>query len=388
MGKRSSSVPSGGPIHAMLGRVPSPNCTKPKPLALPSHVTMAQPQAKALPTEVPIGRAYDVIESRRKPALIVAGQSAAASSTNMASSHEAQIETQADAQRALHHYGIAEASATGDVANNIIGGGAEEARLMSSGYARGRQLANEPMLATVANHLAQEGAVMPSGNDHDVNGGTFLGGQTLCPAYQLPHKTAHIYKEQVTTALNITPRTLVFNARKWQAERPLVVEPFARSVRKLPEKSRPQSGVPTCGPLGSPNEPVWSELSHRLQVILKRQGRRAERRRKRRIQSKLFHGKSKKAEMRNEGVMLREYLDTKKAEHASGTRAPPGLPDGEFLEKVHEQYILRKDALETKPFRYLGNSGRVVDVHGMPSAPPRAAPVVRPIYCPPPPGRY
>lgn len=260
--------------------------------------------------------------------------------------------------------------------------------MMSSGYSRGRKMTSEPMLATVANHLAQEGAVMPGGGDADVNAGTFLGGQTLCPAYQLPHKTAHVYKEQVATALNITPRTLVFNARKWQAERPLIVEPFARSLRKLPEKSRPQSGVPTCGPLGSPNEPVWSELSHRLQTILKRQGRRAERRRKRRIQSKLFPGKTRKAEMRNEGAMLRAYLDTKKAEHASGMRAPPGLPDGEFLEKVHEQYILKKDAMEAKPFRYLGSAGNVVDVHGVPNPPQRAAQVVRPIYCPPPPGRY
>jgi hypothetical protein len=254
--------------------------------------------------------------------------------------------------------------------------------------------AEPPILARLAMHLTQEGAAMAPG-EPVVQQDIFLGGQTINPAYQLPHKTANIYKEQVAATMQITPRRLVHETRKWQADRPLVVEPFARALRKIPEQMRSHHGAPACGPLSHPNEPVWSEMSHRLHVILKRQGRRAERRRKRRIQSKLFPGASRgrkggeKRVSHSAGTMLQDYLAERKTEHANGVQARPGDPDGEFLEKVHEKYQLRKELIESKPFRqYLGTGGNVVTVYGVPRTPPSKKPVVRPVYCPPPPGRY
>jgi len=208
----------------------------------------------------------------------------------------------------------------------------------------------------------------------------------LLAPYKLPTKPEHLYKHQTESALKISPADVVHAANKWQAQRPLVSEPFERSLLKLPEHARPGEQGPPRGPLAHPNEPIWFEMQHQLQVILKRQGRRAERRKKRKLRSKLLRGRSRPAEMRNQARDLREYLDRKALEHGpEGSHAmPPGQAHGEFLGKVHERYLHNRDRLDVKPFRYRGTGGAVVDVYGIAQGPERAPAVVRPVYVPPP----
>lgn len=311
--------------------------------------------------DVPVGRAYEVVEARRKN-LMIGGQFSQTAGTPTAS------------------MGIAAASLTAALRQPeylVAGTGVEDARMT------GFEAARPPhFLSAVAAHIAAYHSQDDTAASAGIEGaGSFLDGQAVNPPYTLPHKTAYIYKKQAETALTVTPRTLVFASKKWQAERPLVGEPFARSLRKLSENNRPPSAGPTCGPLAHPNEPVWSEMGQRLQTILRKQGRRAERRRKRKIQSKLFRGRGRR-EFQSEGAQLREYLDCRAAPGAGG--ALPSEVDGEFIRKVHERYILNRDLLEAKPFRYRGTGGAVVTTFGIGEAPSRPPPVVRPVYMPPP----
>merc|ERR1719316_393182 len=111
--------------------------------------------------------------------------------------------------------------------------------------------------------------------------------------------------------------------------------------------------------MNHPNEPIWFEMAHRLHGILRRQGRRAERRKKRRLRSKLLRGKSKNGpRKRDEGKELREYLDRQKAENEAhmlekltGGRNVRELPS-EFLSKVHENYLLHQERAESQPYRF------------------------------------
>merc|ERR1712232_89541 len=170
----------------------------------------------------------------------------------------------------------------------------------------------------------------------------------------LPRHPTKLYERQTDPMVKMQPKSIVYAAEKWQAEHPLVNMPFERVLRKLPQDICPSSAGPTVGPMLPPNEPIWFEMVHRLNGILKRQGRRAERRRKRRLRSKLFRGRSRHAApKRDEGKELREYLDRHKAEmqdvplqHSSiGAREP-----GEFLGKVHERYLVHRERTESRPF--------------------------------------
>merc|ERR1712060_144851 len=133
-------------------------------------------------------------------------------------------------------------------------------------------------------------------------------------------------------------------------------------------------------------------MVHRLNGILKRQGRRAERRRKRRLRSKLFRGRSKSAApKRDEGKELREYLDHQKGElqeaqlqrqsGVSGAQVP-----GEFLGKVHERYLINRERVESRPFRFRSSGEPIAGKKGVGEMFERKKhAVVRPVYVPPPP---
>merc|ERR1719510_1343516 len=106
----------------------------------------------------------------------------------------------------------------------------------------------------------------------------------------------------------MTPGEVIFVTNKYQASHKLMKEPFEQVLKKLPELVRPGVEGPSLGPLNHPNEPVWFEMTHRLQTILKRQGRRAERRRKRKMRAKLATGHARGPAKRSDGRNLREYL--------------------------------------------------------------------------------
>eukprot|EP00971_Amphidinium_carterae_P230489 4574290-Amphidinium_carterae.1 len=106
---------------------------------------------------------------------------------------------------------------------------------------------------------------------------------------------------------------------------------FHRPLNKLSSHLRPEhSAHAPPGPFSSPNEPVWHEMGHRLQAILRRQGKRADRRKKRRARQKAARGRSTstKPMKRDEGKELREYLDRARLEHSDGVVAydPPVRP--------------------------------------------------------------
>jgi len=353
--------------------------------------------------EVPVGRAFDVVEARR-PGLMLAGQSTVAvgpgidrpppagwSMRKSPESYTASQECDESVEQTLPRARTpASALSRSSPASPAFGKkvvATVDRELpplpLRQGVTEELIQANDQatqLLAHIASRLTSGEGPLASEAE-----ATFLEGSTLSPAYALPKKAADLYRHQIAPAMKVHPGSIVFAANKWQKEHPLVGEPFERAMQKLPAHARPPSEGPPFGPLAHANEPVWFEMAHRLQVILKRQGRRAERRRKRRMKAKLLRGKGPKAQTRNEGMELRGYLDSKAAEHARGFRgAAPGEPSGEFLGKVHERYLLNRDRLEDKPFRYRGIGGAVVDAYGIGQYPSRPATVVRPVYIPPP----
>jgi len=210
--------------------------------------------------------------------------------------------------------------------------------------------------------------------------------------YKLPRHPTHLYHQQTDLMIKMAPHSVVWEVNKWQDANPLVTEPFERVLRKLPEEVRPSSAGPIGGPFLHPNEPIWFEMVHRLNGILKRQGRRADRRKKRRLKSKLFRGRSKHAPTkRDEGKDLREYLDKHKEEmqQPPDPQHPGGRAPGEFLGKVHENYIINREVAESQPFRFRSPEGPGTAYSGgkknMSAMPPRKQKVVRPVYVPPPP---
>jgi len=210
----------------------------------------------------------------------------------------------------------------------------------------------------------------------------FLEAGQFLPPYTLPKSPADLYRQQVAPLMKATPSTLVFEANKWQACNRLVPEPFERVIQRLPAEAYVGPEGPRGGPLGNPGEPVWFEMNHRLQAILKKQGRRAERRRKRRLRSKLLTGRAAKGGgKKSEGRSLREYFDKAALERAEGQAGLPGVASGEFLGKVHEQYLQRRERFEQQRFQVRGTA-RDLAIGEEP--PPRVGRVVRPVYCPPP----
>lgn len=213
----------------------------------------------------------------------------------------------------------------------------------------------------------------------------FFEGSAL-PAYELPRKPADIYAKQTDPLLSIKPRSLVWEVNKFQAANPMLPEPFERVLRKLPEDVRPSPNEAPAGPMSHPSEPVWFSMQHRLAQILRKQGRRAEKRRKRRQRNKLFHGRPPKPQTtkRDEGRELREYLDRAFAEQARGAQEDlPGEANGEFLGKVHEGYLLRRDQLEQQRWKI----GAGPETQSGSNSLLRIPKVVRPVYVPPPDSR-
>jgi len=226
--------------------------------------------------------------------------------------------------------------------------------------------------------------------EHQVpNGGSFLADFLATPPYTLPRHPTKLYHHQTDPLIKMLPQSVVYNCQKWQAEHPLVDAPFERVLRKLPPDIRPSSAGPDVGPMHHPNEPIWFEMTHRLHGILKRQGRRANIRRKRRLRSKLFRGRSKHAPTkRDEGKELREYLDRHKAEVQDAplqqTAGVGAREPGEFLGRVHEQYLLQRERVESRPFRVKGVGEKYAGKKGVGEIIERKQAVVRPVYVPPP----
>jgi hypothetical protein len=206
-------------------------------------------------------------------------------------------------------------------------------------------------------------------------------------AYKLPRNPGDLYHRQVDALTRVGPQSVVYNAKKWQDSKPEVQQPFDRVLRKLPSDCRPSSEGPVCGPMLHPNEPIWFEMVHRLQGILKRQGRRADRRRKRRLRSKLFRGRSKNAiQKRDEGKELREYFDRARTERQQAPidPVPSRENSGEFLNKVHEHFLLHRERASDQPFRIKGTGNHRAGYHSIGDVAPRKKQPVRPVYVPPP----
>jgi len=210
---------------------------------------------------------------------------------------------------------------------------------------------------------------------------SFLDGVTF-PAYSMPKRPPEIYQKQVETLLSMKPTSLVYEVNKYQAANPMLGEPFERVLRKLPEHVRPLPDELPAGPMAHPSEPVWFEMQHRLEVILRKQGRRAERKRKRRIRNKIFHGRPPRPAKKTEGRELREYLD--RASAAQGSQDVPGEASGEFLGKVHERYLQKCEQIEQDRFQVRGTGNHPVGRSIGGESLLRAPKVVRPIYVPPP----
>mmetsp|Transcript_12815 Transcript_12815/g.35844 ORF Transcript_12815/g.35844 Transcript_12815/m.35844 type:complete len:665 (+) Transcript_12815:186-2180(+) len=214
----------------------------------------------------------------------------------------------------------------------------------------------------------------------------FLEDAQFLPPYKLPKNLAQLYQKQANPLMAVTPGDIVFQANKYQAQNQLVQPPFERCVRKLNPDLLTADSEPVAGPLAKPQEPVWTEMGNRLQAILRKQSRRAERKRKRKIKNKMQRGRGSKPPRRSEGQELREYLDRSAAEHAEGSRMPPGQMGGEFLGKVHERWQQNRERLEMPRFRISGVPGGGIDrhLHPLGGSPRGQSRVVRPVYIPAP----
>merc|ERR1712226_1299143 len=119
-------------------------------------------------------------------------------------------------------------------------------------------------------------------------------------------------------------------------------------------------------------------MNHHLQAILKRQGRRAERRRKRKLRSKLFRERPQHSPKRSDGWELHDYFDRKASERAHGQKDGPGERTSEFTDKVHETDLVHRERMEMEKFQVRGIDRGAVNRYSWGQSPPRAARVVRP----------
>eukprot|EP00927_Polykrikos_kofoidii_P051043 TRINITY_DN44859_c0_g1_i1.p1 TRINITY_DN44859_c0_g1~~TRINITY_DN44859_c0_g1_i1.p1 ORF type:complete len:742 (+),score=102.24 TRINITY_DN44859_c0_g1_i1:137-2362(+) len=387
-----------GSLAAVLGRPSFENhASSALSLALPNsqprrhaqgYRSSSRPRELApVHSDVPLGRAYDIVEARKPRGLVLAGQQTLAGMLAEPGQESYRGESEPTISR-ISTVGTPMATPpnrppASDLAGLVAGTSQASGSPTDAATEKVQaSFASPEMLAAVADLLAEE----------EVKAGTDLPSAYKCleevkllPPYRLPLKPAGLYSKQTEPALKVNPGNLVWDITQKQKNQTLVGEAFERSINKLPEHLRPQSEGPALGPLGHPSEPVWFEMAHRLQVILKRQGRRADRRRKRRMRSKLFRGRVKnKPEQRTDGQGLREYLSGNAFENGQGYQSGPGEASGEFLGKVQERYLQNRDRLEALPFRYRGTGGAVVDVYGIGKVPARPKLVVRPVYVPPP----
>eukprot|EP00913_Durusdinium_trenchii_P022303 g20956.t1 len=379
-------------LPTVVDAPPKPGTQKPQvsppqacgTLALPKHArSRSQPSwpPEPRPQVLPIGRLFDTeLVQYQGRGLGLAGQSAIlAARPNVRSIITASSVATADGLPG--HYNPRMGNSHSSLSNPLteLGPRPDWEESYSQGYsmpsAPTTSGPSKPPTATVlessevAHTASKEAQVEPE----VVQVSAFLEG-TVLPPYSLPKKPRQL-----------RPSCLVFDAQKWQANTQLLAPPFDRVLRKLPPDVRPASGQVPPGPLSHPSEPVWCRLQHRLEVILRKQGRRAERRRsewggrlvsrkvnqrsnpekhrKRRLRQRIYHGKAPKHQ--GLGRDLREYLDRAYAQEDT-----PGEANGEFLGKVQERY-LRERAREEE----------YTKAHGRESV---LRKVVRPIYVPPP----
>jgi len=191
--------------------------------------------------------------------------------------------------------------------------------------------------------------------------------------YRLPSRPRGLYQNKVDPVIGKTPQVIGFEAKRsqWLLAKSRAARhdvDFERVLSLLPEKLQPVEEVRTPrGPLGHPSEPVWFEMGHRLHQILKKQGKRAERRKKRRIRLKLSGLTTRKPDA---GRDLRSFLD---ADQAGGST---------FIDRVEENFF--KDSFRVKVQERFLVPGAVSTKPGVPSvgeihSPRRRPRVVRPV---------
>lgn len=349
-----------------------------QPRALPA--TQREPPAL---DALPVGRTYatQVVRYQGR-GLALAGQAALASNRRVLPSGESLVESSSSMHflGGSSEHGAATVSLQGAAETEPPRTGESYAPSSEHGLAE-RSESREGYQVQVLEVQGDEQQQVPSAEA--VANANFFEGSAL-PSYELPRKPAGIYAKQVGPLMSIKPGNLVYEVNKFQTANPMLPEPFERTLRKLPEDVRPLPNEVPAGPMSHPSEPVWFSMQHRLEAILRKQGRRVEKRRKRRQRNKLFHGRPPKpqAAKRNEGRELREYFDRSFAEQGRGHDVP-GEANGEFLGKVHESYMVNRDQLETR-WKVGGLGGHPVEKYQIGSSMLRAPKVVRPVYVPPP----
>jgi len=158
-------------------------------------------------------------------------------------------------------------------------------------------------------------------NQPPVNAGALFEEGRLLPLYQLPKRPDGLYKRQVDPFTCARPVDIVTDVRKQQE--PMLQPPFERSLRRLrPEIRPPANGPsPSLGPFNKPHEPVWTEMGRRLQTILQKQARRADRKQRRTLRAKQRGGRTlRQAPRAGAGRRLREFLDSAAADAEEPSR--------------------------------------------------------------------
>lgn len=218
---------------------------------------------------------------------------------------------------------------------------------------------------------------LPSSDSRGARDEGLLEAQAVLPAYALPRAPAEVYKSQVEPLLRCTASELIHKAIVEYLQAKAQQEPFGRVLKKISDTSRPDGpGTQpraSGGPLAKPTEPLWGEMNSRLQTILEKQGRRAERRKKRRAKARQRGGlRPPKA---TPGRELREYLDR----HAAAMQAE-GAARSEFVERVHEKQQMKHQLQRDKDWEFRDRFHGSLVADGFCDG----SQVIRPIYVPPP----
>lgn len=157
------------------------------------------------------------------------------------------------------------------------------------------------------------------------------------PPYKLPKDCPDVYKKQWQPILRQKPGHVAYVLGNRKYEQTRGCKPFGRCLQRMPQELGPTEDGPINGPMAIKPDPLFPEMQKRLEVIMRKQGKRADRRRKRRNRSRRLHDRNKASS--KHGELFRELVRAFDS---------PALSDVHGLERGHQRPASERGALPSE----------------------------------------